>query len=450
MKCSKCGFIQGPRTTCKSCGRPMSPVGPETGPGVSRLARSAPVRPAAPAAVAPSISGAQAAMPKPAAPEPAAPEPAAPEPAASETAGPDALSLQADTEETLDLDTSRRVPPLKVAPSIQGEGPPAAPAPASGGGRRCPMRPSFHGNGGTLLGIYFVNALLALITLGIYSFWGRVKVRRYLVNETAFEGDRLDYHATGKELLLGWFKAMLVFGIPFVFLDFLPRITGGGAAITVLAGLLQTALILALIPMVVVSARRYRMSRTSWRGIRFSFRGPVLDFAKLLFGGGFLTVITLGFYAPYFQTRRRDFLTAYTYFGTERFEFDGQGKDLLRPYIKAMLLFPFTLGLSWIWYEARKHRYFWDHTLVGEARFHSTVEGRDLLVLYILNMVLILFTLGIGFPWVVVRTARFYLERVTLTGPVDMSRIEQDAQAATATGEELAGFFDLDMGFGLG
>jgi uncharacterized membrane protein YjgN (DUF898 family) len=275
-------------------------------------------------------------------------------------------------------------------------------------------------------------------------------VKRYLLNQTEFEGDRLEYHATGKELLLGWSKAMIVFGIPFVFLHFLPRMMGGGTGIAVVAGLLQMALVLALIPMVLVSARRYRMSRTSWRGIRFSFRGPVVDFAKLLIGGGFLTAITLGFYAPYFQTRRRDFLTAYTYFGTERFEFDGQGKDLVGPFIKAMLLFPFTLGLSWVWYEAEKHRYFWGHTLVGDARFRSTVQGGELLLLYFVNMVLILFTMGLAFPWVVVRTARFYLDRLTLAGPLDLARIQQQAQAATATGEELAGFFDLDMGFGLG
>src|SRR5262245_61908181 len=54
-------------------------------------------------------------------------------------------------------------------------------------------RLSFHGTGGTLFGIYVVNVLLTIVTFGIYRFWGRVKVRRFMMSQTSFEGDRLAY-----------------------------------------------------------------------------------------------------------------------------------------------------------------------------------------------------------------------------------------------------------------
>ena len=70
----------------------------------------------------------------------------------------------------------------------------------------------FHGTGGSLFGIHIVNMLLTGLTLGIYYFWGKVKVRNYVFSQSEFEGDRFAYHGTGKELLLGWLKGMAILG----------------------------------------------------------------------------------------------------------------------------------------------------------------------------------------------------------------------------------------------
>ena len=59
----------------------------------------------------------------------------------------------------------------------------------------------FHGTGGSLFGIHIVNMLLTGLTLGIYYFWGKVKVRNYVFSQSEFEGDRFAYHGTGKELI---------------------------------------------------------------------------------------------------------------------------------------------------------------------------------------------------------------------------------------------------------
>ena len=67
---------------------------------------------------------------------------------------------------------------------------------------------AFRGSGGELFKITIVNFLLTIVTLGIYYFWGRTRVRQYIYSQTEFEGDRFVYHGTGKELLIGWLKGM--------------------------------------------------------------------------------------------------------------------------------------------------------------------------------------------------------------------------------------------------
>jgi len=324
---------------------------------------------------------------------------------------------------------------------------PAAP-PAEAAARPLPGGPehrlTFHGTGGALFGIYVVNALLTLVTIYIYYCWARVRVRRYLTSETAFEGDRFAYHGTGKELLIGTLKAGLLFALPFALLFVVPQFAlewwvGLGAM------LVAYALFGVLIPLAIVGARRYRLSRTSWRGIRFSFRGRALDFVKLFLKGSLLTVVTLGLYYPVFAAHRQAFLVSHSYFGSQRFGFDGRARDLFKIFGLAWLLWLPTLGLYGFWFQARKQRYLWGHTAFGAARFRSTVTGGKLLALQLVNLLLLLLTLGLAWPWVTARNARFAFQYLSLVGALDMAGIQQQAQPASATGEGLAGFLDTGL-----
>jgi hypothetical protein len=78
-----------------------------------------------------------------------------------------------------------------------------------GGGRT----PTFHGRASTLFGIFVVNVFLTLATLGLYYFWARVRLRRYLLGQTEVDGDRFEYHGRGLEVLVGFAKAFFFFGL---------------------------------------------------------------------------------------------------------------------------------------------------------------------------------------------------------------------------------------------
>lgn len=329
---------------------------------------------------------------------------------------------------------------------------------------------SFHGTGGTLLGMQIVNICLSIATLGAYHFWGKVKIRRYRFSQTTFAGDRFTYHGTGKELYQGFLKAMLVFGVPYFSLVAAHTFLAFSKWIDLLLQALAGLVLFLYVPIAIVNARRYRCTRASWRGIRFSFRGRTTDFLALYFRGWFFTVLTLGAYYPYFQTKRQAFLNSHTYFGNQRFHFTGHGSGLMIPFAVTLLmtyavlilcgltmafqltnagltllLIPFVLGPVWIWLLGQKQKYFWDHTTFGQARFSSGVTWQKLFTLYIGNLALLVVTLGLAWPWVTVRNARFFTRTLSLQGPANFDQVLQETTESSVTGEGLSNL--LDTGF---
>ena len=305
---------------------------------------------------------------------------------------------------------------------------------------------TFHGSGGTLFGIYVVNVLLTIATLGFYRFWGKVRVRSYMLSQTGFEGDRFAYHGTGKELLLGFLKVVLLVGMPITVLGIVAELSRDKLIEGVIRFLTST-LIFVFIPVAMVGARRYRLSRTSWRGIRFSFRGRAMAFAKIFVTGSLLSMLTLSLYYPYFLARQQHYMVSHSQFGRRPFRFDGRGRDLFGPYLLTLLLFLPTLGLYTFWFQARKTRYFWDHTFFEGARFRCTVSGRQLMNQTLGNWVILLITLGLAWPWVLVRSTRFAFEYLSIDGSLDLAGIVQEPQLTTATGDALSSLLGADVDF---
>lgn len=142
---------------------------------------------------------------------------------------------------------------------------------------------------------------LTVIPLGVYYFGTKVRARKSLWSESEFEGDRFAYHGTGKELLIGFLKAVLMFSLPLFLLGLAQALLAPTPVLHIALTLLLYSAILLLIPYAIVGARRYRLSRTSWRDIRFAFRRRALEFITLFVGGSLLSSITLGLYYPFLR-----------------------------------------------------------------------------------------------------------------------------------------------------
>lgn len=323
---------------------------------------------------------------------------------------------------------------------------PGGPAAQSGPKRSL----KFHGEGGTLFGLLLLNGILTILTLGIYSFWGRARLRQFVMRHTELDGHRFDYHGTGGELLVGFLKVMGVFIGLMIFM-----MAGGAVARLVRMPQLSFLFIIAfygivlyLMPYAIVGAQRFQRSRTSWQNQRFAFDGTTEQLSVPFIKGALLTAVTLGFYSPYFLNTLYAFSMNHTRFGSQRFSYDGDGDGLFRSYVKAFFLGFVTLGIYWLWYAAERSRYLAAHTRFGNVRFESTVTGEKMFGLVITNFLLILVTMGFAMPWVIVRTLRFQFENLSVVGTIE-TRTDKSGSAGDATGDAMADALGIDAGLGL-
>ena len=314
----------------------------------------------------------------------------------------------------------------------------------------------FHGKSGSLFGIMVGNLLLNILTLGIYHFWGLTRVRRFMWSNTSFNHDRFSYHGTGGELFRGFLKLMGLILLIAGALT-LARIYGGEAlglpdlgpvvGENLIAYIISILFSLAM-PALMVGAMRYRLSRTAWRGIRFSFRGTRGEALKIYYKGFFLTILTLGLYWPFFKVATERFWRENSYFGDRRIKFTGKGRDLFGSYILALVLSVLTLGLYLFWFQARLKRYLWSHTGFARGTFRFTATGWQFFALKATNLLILVLTLGLGYPWVVVRNQNFLVRHLSLEGASGLDRVVQQAKNADSFGEAAIDAFDIPVGIG--
>ena len=73
-----------------------------------------------------------------------------------------------------------------------------------------PVNVNFLGTGREYFGIWIVNLILTIITLGIYSAWAKVRRETYFKNNTRFFNAGFGYHATGGQIFKGRLIAFIV------------------------------------------------------------------------------------------------------------------------------------------------------------------------------------------------------------------------------------------------
>src|SRR5579859_4244445 len=149
-----------------------------------------------------------------------------------------------------------------------------------------------------LLALLLKNLGLTIVTFGFYRFWARTALRRYWWSSVVIDGDALEYTGTGAELFLGFLYFLLVmtpFGIAWSALKAL-AVAPAWQAVVGLA--FYVFVIFFLVPVALFRARRYRMSRTRWRGIRGGLGGSTWRFLGIVLGGFVATFLSLGILVP--------------------------------------------------------------------------------------------------------------------------------------------------------
>lgn len=194
----------------------------------------------------------------------------------------------------------------------------AAPQAPTGGHRL-----SYDDRPGTLAKIAFSNALFLIPTLGFYRFWAKTKLRRHFWSSVKLDGESLEYTGTAKELLMGFLVVVAIFVPIIAVVQILQLLAQSNPErYLTLAASAYLAFIIGLFFFVYYaffSARRYRMSRTLWRGIRGGLDGSPAVYALWCFWAAFLSVITLGIAAPYAEMPATRYIINKSRFGSQSF-----------------------------------------------------------------------------------------------------------------------------------
>ncbi|WP_336169639.1 YjgN family protein [Ensifer sp. MJa1] len=342
---------------------------------------------------------------------------------------------------------------------------------------------AFMGSGKEYFGIWIVNVLLTIVTLGIYSAWAKVRRNRYFYGNTVLLGRAFEYHANGKQILIG--RLIVLGGL--VVLNVI-------ATLVPILALLPTLAVIIALPWLVVRGLRFNARVTSYRNVRFDFVGGVGGAFKAFILGGLLTIISLGLLAPLASRWTGRYVGSNLRFGGKAFHTDPPLAPLYRGLLigalfgivvgivaAAIIMGTFratapaenglddTVQVSLVWllagssyvvlllvygtamlfYRAAVRNAVWSATRFDEKhRFLSGLSRGRYTWIAISNLLVTIVTLGLMRPWAAVRMARYTWEHtsVLVAGSVGtlVSEIEQQGSAVGAEFIEFEGF---DFGF---
>ncbi|MBK8158422.1 MAG: DUF898 domain-containing protein [Rhodospirillaceae bacterium] len=357
----------------------------------------------------------------------------------------------------------------------------------------------YNGRLGEVYRIFLVNLLLTLVTLGIYRFWGKTRLRRYLWSHTSLSGDHFEYTGTGLELFLG-FIVVMVFIV-------LAQIGMYALAIAApqespLLPIVQSSLGLIILYITFVgryAAQRYRLTRTLWRGISGNMTGSAWAWGLkgLLFS--FLAMLTIGLAWPWAQMRLIDDRINRSYFGDAKASGQTSSKPLYVAYligivsavILSVMAFSIIIGsltllafnmsgdgsikispssttetspeMIWLifvgviaflltfwaisivafsFYQAAMIREIGAKLRLAGMHFSVPMTAGALMGRTFGNIFIILVTLGLGLPIAIQRTMKFIVAHVEVIGDIDGTEIKRSPLRRPGVGEGLLEAFD--------
>lgn len=344
-------------------------------------------------------------------------------------------------------------------------------------------RPQFSGRAGEYFGIWIVNVLLTILTLGIYSAWAKVRTERYFYANTRIAGSSFEYLADPVRILKGRLIAYAVVIALGLSSQFMP--------------VLYLVLLLALfacMPLIVFLSVRFRARYSAWRGVRFRFVHTAGGAYGPFLGWPILSSLTGTLLYPLMKRRQHEYLVTGHRFGRAAFGFDSGPGPYYGPWLIAAgvaiglfvmlvlggivaaaatagiadtdeqsaafvlattlaFMVAFYLGVFalTVFLRTRYANLMWNSArLAGEHRFESTLSAGHVLWLYLGNLVAILCTLGLATPWAKVRLARYRAQCFELiaSGGIDGFVAGADADRGAA-GAELSDALDLGVDIGI-
>jgi uncharacterized membrane protein YjgN (DUF898 family) len=189
------------------------------------------------------------------------------------------------------------------------------------------MPVAFSGDRGEFFRLLRRGAALEFVTLGFYRFWLVTDIRRHLWSNTQIDGDAAEYTGRGKELLIGFLFALAIL-VPIYLLYFLAGLEAERHQ--EFASLPLIAFFYLFGQFAIYRARRYRLTRTVWRGVRFWMDGSAWSYAARSALWGLLMLPTLGLILPWREAALERYKMRHCYYGDLQGSFEGRGREFFK------------------------------------------------------------------------------------------------------------------------
>ena len=334
----------------------------------------------------------------------------------------------------------------------------------------------FSGSGREYFGIWIVNLLLSIVTLGIYSAWAKVRRTKYFYANTQVAGASFDYHGNPIAILKGRFVALMLI------LMYQLAIRESGAI-----ALLMLVAVAFASPWLIWKSLQFKLYNSSYRGIRFGFRGTRGAVYKVYLLFPLLSGLTLFLLAPFAHQRLKRFQHSESRFGATHFSFGASAGKFYQAYaavffvwltgvVAVSMLFGGSLGalgsvknpaahgavfaglmgylfVLYVWmfllfpiFNTLIQNLIWNHTQLGPHRFRCEMKWPRVVFIACTNILGVICTLGLFTPFARIRMLRYRIESMTLLPEGSLDEFVAVTQAeASATGEGVADLLDFDL-----
>jgi len=339
---------------------------------------------------------------------------------------------------------------------------------------------TFKGTTKEWFGIWIVNLLLSIVTIGIYSAWAKVRTKKYFYGNTFVGGRNFDYHATGGQILKG--RLIIV-----------AAIVGFQIILTIqpFVGLVLLFGLILLFPWLITRAMVFNARMTSFSNVRFDFVGTYWRAAVVYLLYPILITLTLFITLPILDRTIDRFTIDNHLLGTAEFKMDapliafykaaglalfwvvsvaavasltiGSAIQLTPDTLMALGSDPTTVMLIMLTFFAvfvigfiparfiygalTRNVIYSNTTLSGGHVLRSNVKATNLFLIALSNMALVILTLGLLLPWAQVRMVRYLSNHtgIKLGSSLD-DFIGTEQEKATVLGDAYSDIEGIEVG----
>lgn len=352
----------------------------------------------------------------------------------------------------------------------------------------------FTGKAGEFFGIWIVNILLTIVTLGFYTPWAKVRTRRYFYGNTILDNSAFDYTADPWAIFKGYLIALVFFILYSLSTQFFP-----------LAVPLLVIVFLLALPWLVVRSMMFTAYNSVFRNLRFSFKKSYKEAFIIFLLLGILVPFTLGLIMPYIQYRQSKFFVENSGFGKSNFQFHADAGEFYVIFLKmiglmvvpmavvgilaaiaipayqgymeqqaqmyqfiqgagpgdgiggeaaimAMVIVMYAVMILfyvaiYAYMQSRMSNLIWNNVEFVTNRFESKLRARDMAWIISSNILAIVVSFGLLIPWTKVRMAKYRASKMAMLAVTDLDGfIKYEQGQVSAVGDEVGEMFDIDVG----